>query len=84
MDNSINPFAWAEFVCPIAALSEADRGIVLWGMTCWPLDFEHACKQLCEIALKLNAGISLREQAAEIDEEMARVTAQYEEAHRVN
>ena len=81
MDNSINPFAWTETVCPIAALPEDKRKLVLWNMTCWPFDFATACEQLSEIARKLNAGISIDEQWAETEADIERVMAQYEEAH---
>lgn len=76
-----NPFAWTEFVCPIAALSEEERSAVVWEMTCFPADFEHTCEQLCDIARKLNAGVSLdaqREQnAAEMDRKMAAMRKSY-------
>lgn len=69
-----DPFAWTASVAPIAALPPGQLQVAVWCLTAYPAsDLEHTCKQLDKVAARLTAGISLDEQVAQVERDMARL-----------
>lgn len=68
----MDQFAWTVLVCPVAALSDYDRGLAIWTLTAFPAcGFEHMCSQLEDVAKKLTLGQSVSQQFDEWEIMMA-------------